>query len=81
MGDERYRSGMATGGGGFNSAAAGLKRYGGGRSVPNLGPVRDKLGYAKRDAAEKARRNLTLKRMKMDPRSPAPGQGLNFKVM
>lgn len=71
---ERYRSGMATGGGGFNSSAAGNKTYGGGRPQPNLGPTRDKLGYAKRDAEAKARRNLTLKRIQA-------GQGLKFSIM
>lgn len=71
---ERYRSGMSSDGGGFRSQAAGNKTYGGGRSMPNLGPVQDKLGYAKRDAEQKARRNLTLKRIQA-------GQGLKFSIM
>ncbi len=42
--------------------AAGNKIYGGGRSFPTMGPV-DRLGYAERDAAAKARRNAMLRRM------------------
>jgi len=61
---ERYRSGNSTQGGGFNSLAAGQKRYGGGRSMPNIGPVADKLGYARRDRVQQAQQNLALQRMR-----------------
>lgn len=38
-------------GGGFIASAAGSKSYGQtGRKAPNIGPVSNKLGYAKRDA-------------------------------
>ena len=71
---ERYRSGMSQDGGGYEAYSAGDKRYGGGRSAPNVGPVRDKLGYAKRDRETKAKRNLALKRMQQD-------QGRKFEIM
>lgn len=54
-----YR-GVARAGGGFNALAAGNKMYGGGRSMPTLGPV-DRLGYAERDAKLKARNNALLR--------------------
>lgn len=37
------------GGGGFNSFAAGNKRYGAGGIAPNVGPVANKAGYVARD--------------------------------
>lgn len=55
-------TGVATGGGGFNPLAAGVKRYGGGRSMPTIGPV-DPLGYRERDAQTQARRNAILKQL------------------
>lgn len=58
----RY-TGMATGGGGFNSYSVGDKIYGAGRSNPTSGPV-DKLGYRERDRKEAARRNAMLKKMR-----------------
>lgn len=58
----RY-TGMATGGGGFNSYGAGNKVYGAGRSNPTMGPV-DRLGYRERDAKEAARRAAMLKRLR-----------------
>lgn len=50
--------------GGFNAYAAGIKHYGGGRSMPNLGPVSNKLGYAKRDLKRSALQNAIARRMK-----------------
>lgn len=41
----------------------GKKIYGGGRSYPTAGPVGDKLGYAKRDAEYRARRQAILRRL------------------
>jgi len=58
----RY-TGMATGGGGFNSYAVGNKVYGSGRSNPTMGPV-DRLGYRERDRKEAARRNAMLKKLR-----------------
>lgn len=49
---------------GFNPYAAGRKVYGGGRSMPNIGPVNDKLGYAERDNKAKAKKNILLRRLK-----------------
>lgn len=46
----------------FNPYAAGNKRYGGGRSAPNIGPV-DPLGYRERDA-ERLRRNAAMQKLK-----------------
>lgn len=47
----------------FNAYAAGNKVYGGGRSMPTIGPV-DKLGYRERDLKTRARRNAMLRRLK-----------------
>lgn len=47
----------------FNSYAAGNKVFGGGRSMPTLGPV-DPTGYRERDLKLKARRNAVLRRLK-----------------
>lgn len=49
---------------GFNQYAAGKKRYGAGRLMPNIGPVRDMFGYRERDNKAKARKNAILRRMK-----------------
>lgn len=46
----------------FNKYAAGSRRYGGGRDVPNIGPS-DKAGYRERDRKAKTRRKYALKRM------------------
>lgn len=46
----------------INPYSVGNKVYGGGRSMPTLGPV-DKLGYRERDAKHKARRQAILNRM------------------
>lgn len=48
---------------GFNKYAAGRKQYGGGRSMPTVGPV-DKKGYKIRDRQTQTRRNALLRRMK-----------------
>lgn len=49
---------------GFNSYAAGKKTYGGGRSMPNIGPVMNMQGYNERDNKAKARKNAALRRLK-----------------
>lgn len=49
---------------GFNSYAAGDKRYGfSGRRGPNTGMALDRGGYAERDQRNAIRRNLMLKRL------------------
>lgn len=52
----------------FNPYASGRKHYGGGRSAPNVGPVRDKSGYVERDIKLKARRDALTKRLMKGPR-------------
>lgn len=47
---------------GFNSYAAGTKRYGAGRDMPNIGPS-DPLGYKERDLRTRARNNAILRRL------------------
>jgi hypothetical protein len=60
---------------GFNSYAAGRKMYGGGRSMPNIGPVsgQGQMGYM-RDQKAAARKKALLRRlggqMSGDPMSP-----------
>lgn len=49
--------------GGFNSYAAGNKQYGAGRSMPNIGPVMNTLGYSQRDNEAEARKNAILRRL------------------
>lgn len=51
---------------GFNSYAAGKKRYGGGRSMPNIGPVSGmgQQGYNERDQKAKARKSAVMRRLK-----------------
>ena len=48
----------------FNPYSAGNKRYGAGRSMPNIGPVAHPLGYAERDNKAQARKNAIMRRMK-----------------
>lgn len=48
----------------FNPYAAGGKRYGAGRSMPNIGPVAHPQGYAERDNKAQARKGAILRRMK-----------------
>jgi len=43
--------------------AVGNKIYGGGRPMPNIGPV-DRMGYAERDNKASARRDAILRRLK-----------------
>lgn len=47
----------------FNPYAAGNKRYGAGRSMPNIGPVAHPLGYSERDNKAQARKNAIMRRM------------------
>lgn len=42
--------------------AVGNKIYGGGRPMPNIGPV-DRMGYQERDAKTSARRDAILRRL------------------
>lgn len=51
---------------GFNTYAAGTKRYGGGRSMPNIGPVSGmgQGGYKERDNKARARKAAILRRLK-----------------
>lgn len=52
----------------FQRYAAGKKRYGAGRTAPNIGPVADKLGYRQRDNRLRTKRNAILRRMKAKQR-------------
>jgi hypothetical protein len=62
--------------GGFNPYAAGVKRYGGGRSAPNVGNVSGsgQMGYNERDNKAAARKRALLRRLKGqmsgDPMNP-----------
>jgi hypothetical protein len=51
---------------GYNNYAAGAKRYGSGRSMPNIGAVSGQglMGYANRDAKAKARKQAIMRRLK-----------------
>lgn len=73
--DERYR-GVESDGGGFNPYAAGIKHYGGGRSMPNLG-ANDPRGYRERDLKLQARRNALLRRTQAQQQ----GQHMNPDVL
>lgn len=48
----------------FLPYAAGNKIYGGGRDVPNLGPVDGLTGYRERDLKYQARRTAVQRRLK-----------------
>lgn len=50
--------------GGFNAYAAGRKHYGGGRPMPNIGHVMNKLGYSKRENEAEARKKAVMRRLK-----------------
>lgn len=50
-------------GNGFNNYSAGKKVYGGGRPMPNIGPVSDLSGYAERDNAARARKAAIERRL------------------
>lgn len=58
------RQPVKIGGAGYNNLAAGNRTYGTGRPFPNMGATSNKLGYAKRDAMAKARREALLDRLK-----------------
>jgi hypothetical protein len=62
-GNADFLSYMRGRGQGFNSYAAGKKRYGSGRDAPNIGPS-DKLGYRERDAQAKLQRSAMLRKIK-----------------
>lgn len=65
--------------GGFNAYAAGKKYYGGGRSMPNLGPVSDLLGYKQRDLKRTAMQNAIARRLKaQDKGNPMAFNYLNY---
>lgn len=61
----------------FNPYAAGNKRYGGGRSMPTIGPVASPQGYAERDNRAQARKNAIMRRMK----GSSTGNPMNSGVM
>lgn len=63
----------------YNPYAAGSKRYGGGRSMPNIGPVsgQGQLGYDQRDNQASARKAAILKRLK----AQKGGNPLNPKLL
>ena len=50
---------------GFNAYGLGIKRYGSGRSMPNIGPVgsEGRAGYAKRDRSIAAQKQALMERM------------------
>jgi len=48
---------------GFNAFAAGDKKYGSGRPMPNIGPS-DPLGYRERNLQIEARKNAIGRRLK-----------------
>lgn len=48
----------------FNPYAAGNKRYGAGRPMPNIGPVAHPQGYNERDNRAQAKKNAIIRRMK-----------------
>lgn len=63
----------------FNPYAAGNKHYGGGRSMPNIGPVSGsgQLGYAQRDNEAMARKQAILRRLK----GQLSGNPMNMNVL
>ena len=61
----RFVAAAPQGGGGFQRYAAGAKRYGGGRPMPNVGGVSNAgavAGYNERDVMANARRQALLRR-------------------
>lgn len=64
---------------GFNPYAAGTKKYGGGRSMPNIGPVsgQGQAGYDQRENEAGARKQAILKRLK----GQQSGNPLNPKLL
>jgi hypothetical protein len=63
----------------FNPYAAGKKIYGGGRSMPNIGPVSGsgQMGYNQRDLEAKARKSAILRRLK----GQMSGNPMNTNIM
>ena len=61
----------------FNPYAAGYKRYGAGRPMPNLGPVASPQGYDERDNRAEARKNAIMRRMQ----GSSTGNPMNSSVM
>jgi hypothetical protein len=61
----------------FNPYAAGNKTYGGGRPMPNIGPVAHPQGYNERDNRAQAKKNAILRRMK----GANTGNPMNSNVM
>lgn len=51
---------------GFQKYGVGNKSYGGGRPMPNIGPVGGQglMGYANRDQQAKARKDAIMRRLK-----------------
>lgn len=64
---------------GFNPYSAGVKRYGGGRTAPNVGPVSGagKTGYNERDQKAQARKTVLLRRLK----GQASGNPMNPNIL
>ena len=61
----------------FNPYAAGNKAYGGGRSMPSIGPVGQPQGYNERDNRAQARKNAIMRRMK----GQGTGNPMNSSVL
>lgn len=63
----------------YNPYTAGKKTYGGGRSMPNIGPVSGsgQMGYAERDNKASARKSAILRRLK----AQQSGNPMNSKMM
>lgn len=57
-----HRLGIDIAGGGFRAGAAGAKRYGIGQVTPTRGLIGNMLGYRKRDASLRARREALAQR-------------------
>lgn len=64
--------------GSFNPYAAGNKTYGGGRRMPNIGPVSGMgmMGYNQRDNEAQAKKSAILRRLK----GQATGNPMNRNV-
>lgn len=69
--------GPAPGFRGFNTYSAGVKRYGAGRTMPNIGPVMNLKGYKERDNQAQAKKNAILRRLK----GQKSGNPLNNKMV
>lgn len=84
FGNKRVPNPPPNNGTGFNNYAAGKKHYGGGRSMPNIGPVGDLLGYAIRDRKKQtlqrtALQNAIARRLKaQDSGNPMAFDYLNY---